>query len=163
MSIAKNTGIIFPVVNNFMGNTTVSSSVVPYIALTCALMPVKIFISYLLILRLSPRDKMLLVSFPSSQTTIAKKIYSTLLVVLLNAGFWWYVFITYGEASYFNTNIPPKTAIIKFHLVSHGGIQMWLGWSVMHLAMMALLLGLLAVFVDEWIHILFNFNNTIKE
>jgi hypothetical protein len=73
------------------------------------------------------------------------------LVLILSVGFAWYVFI-YGDTLYFDTNVPPISALAKYQLVGAGGIQMWLGWSVMHLAMMTLVLGLLIAFVDEWFH-----------
>lgn len=156
MLMTMTAGKFLPVVDNFMRNTAVPSSVAPYIALTCVLTPVKVFVAYLYVVRLPPREKSLIVCFPSSHATISRKIFGTFLVLMLSVGFAWYASI-YGDTSYFNTDVPPGSALAKYHLVSAGGIRMWLGWSVMHLAMMTLVLGLLVAFVDEWFRFLEKF------
>lgn len=162
MPVTKVLGYIFPVINNFTFNSSVSSSVAPYIALTCALTPVKAFVAYFLVMQLSPRDKSLVVNFPSSNASLPRKVFSTFLVLILNAGIAWYVF-NFGDSSYFNTDVSLNSAAAKYRLVSAGGIQMWLGWAVMHLTIMALLLGLLVAFVDEWFRFPFNFKYIDKE
>lgn len=162
MLMTMTAGKFLPVVDNFMRNTSVPSSVAPYIAMTCALTPVKVFVAYLYISQLPPSEKSVIVSFPSSHATISRKIFSTFLVLMLSVGIGWYVF-SYGDTSYFNTDVPPGTALAKNHLVSTGGIQMWLGWSVMHLSILSLLLGLLISFVDEWLRFSISFVNIDKE
>lgn len=148
MPVVQVIGNVLPVVDNFMHKTIVHPSVAPYIALTSALLPLKVFVAYILVLQLSPEDKLTLISFPSSNATVVRKIYGTILVLILNVGFVWYVF-SYGDAGYFDSDSPPGSAASKYRLVSEGGIKMWLGWAVMHLVCLALVLGLLLAFVDE--------------
>lgn len=162
MAMAKSTGIIFPVIENLSRNPLVPPAAIPYVALTCVLLPAKVYVAYLLILRLPPEEKAFWASFPSSDATLTRKIFSSIWVFISSVGFLWYV-VGYGDTGYYNTDIPPRTAIAKFHLLIAGGLKMWLGWAVMHLALLALVLGLMLAFADEWIRFIFNLNKTDEE
>jgi len=156
MHMVEAIGVVIPVVANFLTNTAVKSNVAPYVALTCLLMPVKIFFTYLMILRLSSKDKALVICFPSSDATVIKKSVSFVLLFLLTVGMSWYVFFSYGDSSYFTSSDLPRSAIAKYRLVSASGIEMWFGWSVMHLTVMSFLLGLQLVFLIDWLRGVFN-------
>jgi hypothetical protein len=155
MAMAKSTSHIFPVIENLLRNPLVPPSVIPYVALTCVLIPAKVYVAYLLILQLSPKEKAFWASFPSGNATLTRKIFSSIWVLLSCGLCAWFLF-RYGESTYINTNTPPRSAITKFHLVISGGLRMWLGWAVMHLAVVAYILGLLLAFVDEWIRFIFD-------
>lgn len=163
MAMAKSTAIIFPVIENLLLNPLVPPEVIPYVALTSVLIPAKVYVAYLLILRLPPEEKAFWASFPSSDATVGRKISSTVWVLLICILFVWWLIFQYGGAWYYNTDTPPRSAIAKFHLVIAGGLRMWLGWALMHLALLALVLGLILAFVDEWIRFIFNLNKMEKE
>ena len=150
--ITEGLGAVVPVVSNFMANVAATQNVAPYVALTCLLMPLKVFAAYLIILRLSPEDKRLVLHFPSSDAAIGRRIFSSTLLFLLTIGAAWYVF-SYGD-SYFGSTDAPRSANLKYHLVAEGGIGMWLGWPLMHLTPASFLFGLFVAFIVEWFQLI---------
>lgn len=145
---------ILPVVENIKADATVHPNVAPYIAMTSLLLPIKVFAAYLMMLRQSPRDKELVGYFPSSNATLPRRVISSVLLILLSMGVGWYVFFSYG-GEYFHSPDALRSAKDKYHLITGGGIGMWLGWSLMYLLPITFLLGLLVTFFVEWFHRLF--------
>lgn len=145
-------GDSIPVVNHFRSNPAADKDVGPYIAITLLLFPLKSYAAFAVISRLTKEDRARVICYPSSDASFIRKLVSSAIVVSLNVGLAWYVFFQFGEMNYFGSLDIPRSATAKYHLVNAAGIQMWVGWSVMHLVVTAFLVGLLFVFVAEWIH-----------
>lgn len=126
MAIAKSTAIIFPVIENLLLNPMVPPEVIPYVALTSVLIPAKVYVAYLLILRLPPEEKAFWASFPSSDATVGRKISSTIWVLLICMMFVWWLMFLYGGAWYYNTDTPPQ--------ISNRKISSCYRWRVTHVA-----------------------------
>lgn len=154
VDFAKYTGQFIPVVRNFLSDASSDPNVAPFIALTFALLPVKIYASCIIFFRHKESDKALIASFPSSASSTVKKIYSTALVFLMNALCVLYI-LFYGDGFYTSSSVT-RSITNKYYLVSEGGVGMWLGWSVMHLTVMAFVVGLLFVFIIEWLRLIQN-------
>lgn len=147
--LAESLSGIFPVVGNFLSNPTSNPDVAPYIGLTFLLMPLQIYAAYFIIARHTKADKAHIASFPLSDAGPARKIISSIFVLLLNVGFIWYV-LFYGN-DFFTSSDTTRNIAAKYRLVNGGGIGMWIGWSVMHLIVLVFLMGLLLVFVTDWL------------
>lgn len=151
---AEIVGSYVPVVSHFLSNPSANQDVAPYIAITVLLLPLKAYLAFGVVARLSREDKEKVVYFPSSEASFPRKILSSAIAIALNVGLAWYVLFQFGEIDYFSSPDIPRGAITKYHLVSSSGIQMWLGWSVMHLVVLAFLMGVLLAFAIEWIQVL---------
>jgi hypothetical protein len=149
ISLTKGIGAIFPVVTNFMLAPSISPNVAPYLALTILLMPIKVYLAYRILLRLSKADIRDLVTLPSSEASFARKLISLTFVITLNVGCGYYVLFAYG-GEYFVSPDALRSAVAKYRLISGGGIWMWVSWSVFYLSLFASLIGMLSLFIVEW-------------
>lgn len=149
MSLTKVVGDVFPAVTNFMLAPSASPNVAPYLALTILLMPVKVYFAYRILLRFSRTELGNLATLPSSNSSLARRLMSSLFVIVLSVGFFYAVFFTSGN-EYFTSQEALRSAAAKYRLILTGGIWMWVSWSILELMVVVFLLGLLFVFVVEW-------------
>ena len=146
--LAESVRSVFPVVGNFLSNPTSNPDVAPYIALTLLLMPLKIYAAYFIIMRFSKSDKTHIAYFPLSNASIARKIISSIFVLLITLGLIGFV-LFYGD-DFYTSSEATRRIRANYRVVSEGGIGMWIGWSVVRLIVLASVMGLLFVFIAEW-------------
>ena len=140
---------IAPVIENIEKNTTTARAVPAFMALTIALLPLKAYAAIRLICSIPLTEKKIYFTFPTSSASTAAKVRSSIAAILLTIGTGWYVLFAYA-GSYFQSDALIQSAAAKASLVTKGGVSMWVGWSVMHLTILSLLLGLSLLIFSEW-------------
>lgn len=125
-----------------------------YISITLVFVPFSTFIAYQIIKSHDIKSRELLFVAPTDNKSLIKRIFNTILIVVIALSFTWYL-IDFGSVSFITEDLGAASALKKYNLILAGGLYAWLGWVVCYLTIFSFVWGCIWFFVIDWLTVLF--------
>lgn len=139
---------ILPAISNFGSDLPNEHRAKNYIAITVLFFPVKIWCLYLWVLK--PEERKWVLVTPLSGRSITSSITCLVGIVILTIAASVHI-ATFGDTYWTDPRKVSPLGQLDYSWILHGGLLMWLSWSVFNMTGLAIAWGILFATARDWV------------